>query len=109
MTKGDWGKIKAYFALDFNGVIVTDFKLIEGIHGLFIGFPSKKKENENGNVEYKDTVMATKEKREEILAVAMKAYDGIGDPIDFANNPIKPKSVPKKEEPAEAYDDGIPF
>jgi DNA-binding cell septation regulator SpoVG len=109
MTKGDWGKVKAFFALDFNGVIVTSFKLVEGVNGLFVGFPSEKKVDENGDPVYKDTVMATREKRQEILAIAMKSYDGIGDPIDFANNPVKTEPASKKEEPAEAYDDGIPF
>ena len=51
--------------------------------------------------------MATKERREEIHAIAMEAYEG--DPVEFASNPIETTLKPKKEETVEAYDDGIPF
>ena len=107
MTKGNWGKVRAFFALDFDGVIVTSFKLVEGIKGIFVGFPSERKMDENGEPVYKDTVMATKERREEIHAIAMEAYEG--DPVEFASNPIETTLKPKKEEKVEAYDDGIPF
>ena len=108
MTKGNWGKVRAFFALDFDGVIVTSFKLVEGIKGIFVGFPSERKMDENGEPVYKDTVMATKERREEIHAIAMEAYEG--DPVEFASNPVSVGFAQKdKKVEAENYDDGIPF
>ena len=53
MTKGTWGKIKAFFDLDCDGVIVKGFKLIDGDNGFFVGMPSVK--NKDG--EYDNTVI----------------------------------------------------
>jgi DNA-binding cell septation regulator SpoVG len=45
MTKGDWGKIKAYFDVELQGITIKGFKLIEGDQGLFVGGPSIRKED----------------------------------------------------------------
>lgn len=47
MTKGDWGKIKAFFDLDLNGIIIKGFKLIDAGNGLFVGSPSVKTKRAN--------------------------------------------------------------
>ena len=44
MTKGSWGKIKAFFTVKVNGFTIKGFKLVEGINGMFVGVPSVKKE-----------------------------------------------------------------
>ena len=40
MTKGEWGKIRAFFDVEVvEGVTAKGFKLIEGEKGLFVGNP----------------------------------------------------------------------
>ena len=70
MTKGNWGKIKAFFDLDINGIIVKGFKLIDGNNGMFVGSPSVK--NKEGK--YDATVIVPKEMQPELQALAIKYY-----------------------------------
>jgi len=43
MNKGEWGKVRAFFDLTTSdGFTIKGFKLVEGISGLFVGFPSAK-------------------------------------------------------------------
>ena len=68
MNVGEWGKIKAFFDIKTSeGFVLKGFKLIEGINGLFVGFPSQK-DNEG---EYRDTIWAEKEVREHITKLAI--------------------------------------
>jgi DNA-binding cell septation regulator SpoVG len=70
MNKGNWGKIKAFFDLETSeGFTLKGFKLIEGINGLFVGFPSEKKEDE-----YIDTVWAGKELKQQVEELALREY-----------------------------------
>ena len=47
MNKGSWGKIRAFFDLQTEeGFTIKGFKLVEGIKGLFVGFPSQKGSDE---------------------------------------------------------------
>ena len=58
MNKGSWGKVRAFFDLQTEeGFTLKGFKLIDGISGLFVGFPSQK--DQDG--EYRDTIWAEKE------------------------------------------------
>ena len=70
ITKGDWGKIKAFFDLDVNGIIVKGFKLIDGNNGMFVGSPSVK--NKEGK--YDATVIVPKEMQPELQELATKYY-----------------------------------
>ena len=70
MTKGDWGKIKAFFDLDLNGIIIKGFKLIDAGNGLFVGSPSVK--NKEGK--YDPSVIVPKEKQPELQELATKYY-----------------------------------
>ena len=55
MNKGSWGKIRAFFDLRTEeGFTMKGFKLVEGINGLFVGFPSQKGSDD----EYHDTIWA---------------------------------------------------
>ena len=52
MTKGEWGKIRAFFDIEIvEGVTVYGFKLIQGTQGqgdyLFVGAPSVKKKDDS--------------------------------------------------------------
>ena len=71
MNKGEWGKIKAFFDLETEeGFTVKGFKLVQGINGLFVGFPSQKGNDD----EYYDTVWAEKELREELSQLAIDYF-----------------------------------
>jgi DNA-binding cell septation regulator SpoVG len=70
MKRGQWGKIVAFFDIKTEeGYIIKGFKIVEGSDGLFVGFPSQKKDDE-----YNDTVWADKELRQQTNDLAIKYY-----------------------------------
>ena len=72
MTKGSWGKIRAFFDLTTKErFTIKGFKLVEGIDGLFVGFPSQKSGDE-----YKDTVYADQALKQKVNEVALSYYNG---------------------------------
>ena len=74
MTKGSWGKVRAFFDLQTeDGFTLKGFKLVEGINGMFVGFPSQKDEKSE-EVKYRDTVFADRELRDELQQIAIRAY-----------------------------------
>ena len=73
MNKGQWGKVKAFFSVRTEeGFIIKGFKLIEGINGMFVGFPSQKGQDD----EYYDTVFAERDLKEKLTQLALKEYGG---------------------------------
>ena len=71
MNKGSWGKIRAFFDLRTEeGFTIKGFKLVEGINGLFVGFPSQK----GSDNEYHDTIWAERELKDQVTQLAIKAY-----------------------------------
>mgnify|MGYP002007443805 CR=1 FL=1 len=116
MNKGEWGKVRAFFSVRTEeGFIIKGLKLIEGINGNFVGFPSEK--GKDG--EYRDTILATKELREKLTQFALKEYGGdamhstgfeSNAPNDFYNStPPNNEQTSSTPRAAEAYDDDIPF
>ena len=111
MNKGNWGKIRAFFDLQTeDGFILKGFKLVEGINGLFVGFPSQKGSDE----EYHDTVWADREIKEQVNQLAIKAYgqevmapSPTLDQDDFPRPPELENSPAQVAEPFS--DDDIPF
>ena len=74
MNSGSWGKIKAFFDLiTEDGFTLKGFKLVEGISGLFVGFPSQKGSDD----EYHDTVWADKAIRIKLTELAIKHYEEV--------------------------------
>ena len=72
MNKGSWGKIRAFFDLQTeDGFTLKGFELVEGINGLFVGFPSQKGSDE----EYHDTVWAEKEVKDMVNELAKREYE----------------------------------
>ena len=72
MNKGSWGKVRAFFDLETeDGFTIKGFKIVEGITGNFIGYPSQK--NDAG--EYHDTIYADKEVKQEVEQLAKREYD----------------------------------
>ena len=70
MTKGSWGKIKAFFDVKIEGMTIKGFKLIEGINGMFVGVPSVKKEDKYDNI-----VVIEEQTMEELRTIANKYYE----------------------------------
>ena len=70
MTKGSWGKIKAFFDVKIQGMTIKGFKLIEGINGMFVGVPSVKKEDKYDNI-----VVIEEQTMEELRTIANKYYE----------------------------------
>jgi len=71
MNKGSWGKIRAFFDLRTEeGFTMKGFKLVEGINGLFVGFPSQKGSDD----EYHDTIWAERELKDQVTQMAVKTY-----------------------------------
>jgi len=77
MKKGSWNKIRAFFdIITEEGFTLKGFKMVEGVNGLFVGFPSQKGNDD----EYHDTVWADKELKVEINKLALEEYgEGIED------------------------------
>ena len=71
MTKGDWGKIRAFFDVKIQGMIVKGFKLIEGINGKFVGVPSIKKEDDS----YDNIVIIDKDVIVDLQKIANDYYE----------------------------------
>ena len=113
MNKGSWGKIRAFFDLQTEeGFTMKGFKLVEGINGLFVGFPSQKGSDD----EYHDTVWADRDVKEQVNQVAVKTYgqEIMVPPPGMTDDDFPP---PPQEEPSESEvsvaapfsDDDIPF
>ena len=109
MNKGSWGKIRAFFDLQTeDGFTLKGFKLVEGINGLFVGFPSQKGSDE----EYHDTVWADRDIKEQVNQLAIKAY---GQEVMATPPGIDSNDFPPPPETADTLvatpfsDEDIPF
>ena len=113
MTKGSWGKVRAFFDLQTEeGFTIKGFKLVEGINGLFVGFPSQKGNDD----EYRDTVWADRELKDGLAQLAIKEYgqEVMAPPVGVEDDSFPPPSLetetagtPAMAEPFS--DDDIPF
>ena len=110
MNKGSWGKIRAFFDLQTeDGFTLKGFKLVEGINGLFVGFPSQKGSDE----EYYDTVWADRDIKEQVNQLAIKTYgqEVMVTSPDMDNNDFPPPQ-PEMADTSVATpfsDEDIPF
>jgi len=102
MTKGEWGKVRAFFDLTTSdGFTIKGFKLVEGISGLFVGFPSAK----GTDGEYNDTVWVEKEVREEVNVLAHQMYN---DPTNGGEAVLELVEKDNKKMVVESEED-LPF
>jgi len=112
MNKGEWGKLRAFFDLETaDGFVIKGFKLVEGINGLFVGFPSQK----GNDGEFRDTVYADKEIKDELNQLAIDYY-GQDRPEDMTpSNNSEETQTGATAEPVqntssdEITDEDIPF
>ena len=81
MKKGSWSKIRAFFdIITEDGFTLKGFKLVEGVNGLFVGFPSHK----GSDQEYHDTIWADKELKTEVNKLAVEEYgEGVLEEMSF--------------------------
>ena len=113
INKGSWGKVRAFFDVRTDeGFVIKGFTLVEGINGMFVGFPSKK--NEQG--EYFPTIWADESIKSELEQLAMRAYgqESVSDSTTNAE-PVKTsdqaldKAAPEPAKNEEFNEDDIPF
>ena len=96
MNKGNWGKIRAFFDLQTEeGFTIKGFKLVEGINGLFVGFPSQKGSDD----EYHDTVWADRDVKELVNQLAVKTY---GQEVMSSPPGMEHDNFPPPPEPGES-------
>ena len=111
MNKGNWGKIRAFFDLQTEeGFTIKGFKLVEGINGLFVGFPSQKGSDD----EYYDTVWADRDIKEQVNQLAVKTYgqEVMSPSKGIENDDFLPPPPTESEEAPVAVpfsDEDIPF
>jgi len=111
INKGNWGKIRAFFDLQTEeGFTIKGFKLVEGINGLFVGFPSQKGSDD----EYHDTVWADRDVKEQVNQLAIQSYgqDVMSPPPGMVNDDFPPPPDPVEAEvliTTPFSDDDIPF
>ena len=98
MTRGEWGKTKAYFDFEIiEGCTIKGCRLILG-DGFFVGMPSKLGKDENGEDKWKDIVYCDKELKAKITELAIDFYQNESD---------APSPQPLPKEP-NAFDEYIP-
>ena len=111
MNKGNWGKIRAFFDLQTEeGFTIKGFKLVEGINGLFVGFPSQKGSDD----EYYDTVWADRDVKEKVNQLAVKTYgqEVMSQPQGIEDDDFPPPPPSESDETPVAVpfsDEDIPF
>ena len=72
MKKGNWGNILAFFDLRTeDGFLITGMKIVNGVNGMFVGFPSKA--GEDGK--YSEIVRADREIRDAVTKLGVEYYD----------------------------------
>ena len=95
MKKGEWNKVKAFFDIKTeDGFTMKGFKLVEGVNGMFAGFPSQKGNDE----EYYDTIWAERDLKDMVTSLAIKAYKGEEDDGIVE---MKLEDIPQKKEEEE--------
>ena len=99
MRKGEWGKVRAFFDVETSeGFTLKGFKLVEGISGLFVGFPSAK----GNDGDYHDMVWLEKEPKVELNDIALQMYNDPtnGEPVlTLTEENGKPKVVEEEDIP----------
>ena len=80
------GKVKGFLTIvTSEGFEMKSFKLIEGENGLFIGAPSQKGKDQDGNEKWYDTVWVPKELNQTLLDLVANeiALSADANPVPF--------------------------
>ena len=104
MKKGNWGNILAFFDLRTeDGFLITGMKIVEGVHGKFVGFPSKAEEGGK----YSEIVRAERDVRDAVTQLGVDHYNSQSKEA-FNEIPGAFDNEKTTEEPDGATED-IPF
>ena len=97
MSNGDWGNTKAYFDIKTDeGFIIKGCRLVDSSNGLFVSFPSRKKDDgEYGNIVFIEK--ESKQLRTDVHKLALKHYetpaelvsDGVVDDAPMVNDALQ--------------------
>jgi len=106
MRKGSWGKLTAFFdVVTDEGFIVKGFKLVNGINGFFVGFPSQKGNDD----EYHDTVWlrddVRESLREKLNKMAVEEYNKDGGEMEPVAETMDPETSPPSTSPDDVSTD----
>ena len=78
------GKVKGFMTIVTNeGFEMKNFKLIEGANGLFVGAPSQKGTDKEGNEKWYDMVWIPKELNEQLVELVANEVDLATSEIPF--------------------------
>ena len=78
------GKVKGFMTIETNeGFEMKNFKLIEGVNGLFVGAPSQKGTDKDGNEKWYDMVWVPEGLREQLVELASNEID-----LSAGENPV---------------------
>ena len=78
------GKVKGFMTIVTNeGFEMKNFKLIEGANGLFVGAPSQKGTDKEGNEKWYDMVWIPKELNEQLVDLVANEVD-----MNQESNPV---------------------
>jgi DNA-binding cell septation regulator SpoVG len=104
MKKGNWGNILAFFDLKTeDGFLITGMKIVNGVNGKFVGFPSKAEEGGK----YSEIVRAERDVRDNVAKLAIEHYDSQADEA-FDDIPGA-YDTEKTPEVAEKANEELPF
>lgn len=76
-TRGTFGKVKAYVSVSLGAIEIEDIKLVDGVNGLFISFPSKKISKEGEEARYVDVVRFARDSEGKFTSSAQDLYNQI--------------------------------
>ena len=105
LIKGEWGKVRAMASVVFEDCfLVSGFKILEGINGLFVSMPQAKIKEE-----YKDTAFPiTKEFREMLITAILGEY-GIDNHVAPKQAPVEGFVPVTPEDDMDDFDRDLPF
>ena len=104
MKKGNWGNVLAFFYLRTeDGFLITGMKIVKGVHGMFVGFPSKA--GEDGK--YSDIVRAEREVRDAVSKLGIDHYNSQSE--EAFNEIPGAYDVKKTTEEPEKTNEELPF
>ena len=86
--------------IDFGGVVVDDFKIVDGANGLFVGMPSKPAPGTRSG--YRATVrVADRELQDQMNAAAAQAYTLAVEKLVARADAVRPPSIREQMDKAE--------
>ena len=78
------GKVKGFLTIvTSEGFEMKNFKLIEGANGMFVGAPSQKGTDKEGNEKWYDMVWIPKELNEQLVELVANEVDLASSEIPF--------------------------